>query len=66
MDRILIMRDELEEIVRILDKFTGATYVELQKDASSGIGYVLKAAVPLEVEGIRGTFTTDITNEKDW
>ena len=66
MDKIIIMRDELEDIVKILDKFTGATYVELQKDTSSGIGYVLKAAIPLELDGTKGTFTTDITSEKDW
>ena len=60
------MRDELTEIVDLLSKFTGATYVELQKDASSGIGYVLKAAIPLELDGTKGTFTTDITSEKDW
>jgi hypothetical protein len=66
MDRILIMRDELEKIVEVLNKFTGATYVELEKDGSSGIGYRLRAAVPLEIEGTKGTFTTDITSEKDW
>jgi hypothetical protein len=66
MDKIIIMRDELTEIVDLLSKFTGATYVELQKDASSGIGYVLKAAIPLELDGTKGTFTTDITSEKDW
>jgi hypothetical protein len=66
MDKIIIMRDELTEIVDLLSKFTGATYVELQKDESSGIGYVLKAAIPLELDGTKGTFTTDITSEKDW
>ena len=66
MDKIIIMRDELTEIVDLLSKFTGATYVELQKDASSGIGYVLKAAIPLNLDGTTGTFTTEITSEKDW
>lgn len=66
MDKILIMRDELTEIVDLLSKFPGATYVELEKDGNSGIGYRLKAAIPLEVEGTKGTFTTDIVNEQDW
>ena len=60
------MRDELTEIVELLGKFPGATYVELEKDTSSGIGYRLKAAIPLEVEGTTGTFTTDITDETSW
>jgi hypothetical protein len=66
MDKILIMRDELHEIARVLAKFPGATYVELEKDSSSGIGYKLKAAVPLEIDGVTGTFTTDITDETSW
>lgn len=63
---MLILRDELDAIVKVLEKFPGATYVELQKDNSSGIGYSLKAAVPLEVDGTIGTFTTDITDETHW
>lgn len=63
---MLILRDELDAIVKVLEKFPGATYVELQKDNSSGIGYSLKAAVPLEIDGTVGTFTTDITDETHW
>ena len=66
MDKIIIMRDELAEIVKVLEKFPGATYVELEKNSNSGIGYTLKAAIPLELDGTEGTFTTDITSEKDW
>ena len=60
------MRDDIQEIVKILEKFPGATYVELEKDSGSGIGYILKAAVPLEVDGTVGTFTTNITDETSW
>jgi hypothetical protein len=66
MDKILIMRDEIQDIVKLLEKFPGATYVELEKDTSSGIGYRLKAAIPLDVDGTTGTFTTDITDETSW
>ena len=60
------MREELDAIVKILEKFPGATYVELEKDSGSGIGYRLKAAIPLEVSGTMGTFRTDITDETNW
>jgi hypothetical protein len=63
---ILILRDEVQEIVKVLEKFPGATYVEIEKDSTSGIGYKLKAAVPLEVEGTKGTFSTYITDERSW
>ena len=63
---ILILRDEWYEIAKLLEKFPGATYVELEKDSSSGIGYRLKAAIPLEVDDTIGKFTTDITNETHW
>lgn len=63
---MLLMRDEIEDIVKILEKFPGATYVELEKDSGSGIGYTLKAAVPLEVDGTVGTFSTDLTDVSKW
>lgn len=66
MTSIVIMRDEIEKIVDVLSKFEGATYVEITKDSSSGIGYTLKAAIPLDVDGIAGTFTTEITGSNDW
>jgi hypothetical protein len=63
---MLIMRDELEQIVEVLSKFEGATYVELTKSDESGIGYILKAAIPLDTHGLTGTFTTGITGPNDW
>lgn len=66
MTTIVIMKDELDKIVEVLSKFEGATYVEITKDSSSGIGYTLKAAIPLETDGLSGTFTTEITGANDW
>ena len=63
---IILMRGDVQEIARILAKFPGATYVEIEKDDTSGIGYTLKAAIPLNVDGTPGTFTVDLTDETNW
>jgi hypothetical protein len=66
MTKVIIMRDELKQIVEVLEKFPDAAYVEIQKDASSGIGFTLKTAVPLEVDGTVGMFTVDLTDASNW
>ena len=63
---MMIMRDELKQIVEVLEKFPDAAYVEVQKDASSGIGFTLKTAVPLEIDGTVGMFTVDLTDASQW
>jgi hypothetical protein len=64
--RIMIMRDELKKIVEVLEKFPDAAYIEIEKDASSGIGFSLKTAVPLDIEGTAGMFTVDISDVSNW
>ena len=64
--RIMIMRDELKKIVEVLEKFPDAAYIEIEKDSSSGIGFSLKTAVPLNIDGTAGMFTMDITDVSNW
>ena len=60
------MRDELKKIVEVLEKFPDAAYIEIEKDSSSGIGFSLKTAVPLDIDGTTGMFTMDLTDVSNW
>ena len=62
----MIMRDELKKIVEVLEKFPDAAYIEIEKDSSSGIGFYLKTAVPLDIDGTTGMFTMDLTDVSNW
>ena len=64
--RMMIMRDELKQIVEVLEKFPDAAYIEIEKDSSSGIGFSLKTAVPLDIDGTVGMFQVDLTDVSKW
>lgn len=65
--------DEVEKILKFAkklnpknskDPYSGR--VTVTADESSGIGVLVKVSVPYEVEGFKGTFTTDVTDYAEW
>jgi hypothetical protein len=66
MKKITIQKEELLEILAVLDKFPEVTDVVLDYDNNSGIGYILKISFPYVVNGIATTQTVEITGVDQW
>lgn len=63
--KFVIHLDDLQTVLNLL-KRTNANYVTLDIDNSSGIGSIIKASVPMDLNGLKGEFTQVITDENDW
>jgi hypothetical protein len=66
MKKITIQKEELLEILAVLDKFPEVTNVVLDYDNNSGIGYILKISFPYVVNGVATTQTVEITGVDQW
>jgi hypothetical protein len=70
---ISLHRDDLEMIMRYVDQFNpasdlalGAGYVTINCDSSSGIGSTVDIELPIDLNGVRGTFMINIVDESSW
>jgi hypothetical protein len=63
--KIDIFREELEEIVKLMNNFD-AGGVTIYKTKQTEIGYVLEAGVFHKTNDFSGEFKVTITDESDW
>ncbi len=63
--RLLLQRKELEELLRLMDKFD-CNYAVLEQSESNGIGSTLTANLPLTIKDETGEFVIEITGVEDW
>jgi len=70
---ISLHRDDLEMIMQYVDQFNpdndaklGAGYVTINCDNSSGIGSIVDIELPLDLNGVCGTFKINIVDESSW
>jgi hypothetical protein len=78
MNEITLHRDDLEEILRLVDNLNpahrdvlhgeklGSGYVTIYSDQSSGIGQLVDAEVDVDLNGFRGKFKQRIVDESSW
>ena len=66
MKKITITKEELIEILAVLDKFPEVENTELAYDNNSGIGYILSMSFPYVVNGVATTQTVEITGVDQW
>jgi hypothetical protein len=66
MKKITIQKDELKEILAVLDKFPEVDRIDVTYDNNSGIGYILSISFPYVVNGIATTQTVEITGVDQW
>ena len=73
MTEIHLSHKELKEILSIVEKINppdtmmlGAGTVKISVDSSSGIGSLVTATVPVQVDDRWGEWTTTITDESSW
>lgn len=73
MQEIYLHRDDIEKILNFVDKINPADSTRLQAgnvkitvDNSSGIGSVVTATCPHEVDGKWGEFTITVSSVENW
>jgi hypothetical protein len=70
---ITLHRDDLETILKHVDRFNpaddlmlAAGCVTINHDNSSGIGSIIDIDIPMNLNGVYGTFNISIVDEKSW
>jgi hypothetical protein len=63
--KIILQRRELDELLRLIDKFD-CDYAVLEQSESNGIGSVLTAKLPLTLKDETGEFVVEISGVEDW
>lgn len=66
MKKITILKEELTEILEVLEKFPEVEKIEVEYDNNNGIGYILKISFPYVVNGVATTQTVEITGVDQW
>ena len=59
-------RKDIEKIQKVLDKFPDITNFELEQETGSGIGSITLMTVFTDVNGVKGSFTVEISGVEDW
>jgi hypothetical protein len=66
MKKITMNKDELQEILAVLDKFPEVNTFELSCDSSNGIGSILTISFPYTVNGIKSCQLIEISGVDKW
>ena len=59
-------KEELQQILEVLEKFPGVETFELLHNDSSGIGNILNLSFPYVVNGIHSTQLIEISGVDKW
>ena len=63
---MFLNRKDIEKIMSVLNQFSDVETFELDSDTSSGIGAYVTMTFNQEVNGMRGSFTVEISGVEDW
>jgi len=61
-----ILIEEVEKILEVMKKFPDADSFFLESDSTSGIGSTVTLTVRTQVNGLDGTFKTEISGVENW
>ncbi len=64
--KFLLSKEEVENILKVMEKFPRDEKYQLDYRADSGIGSTLDIIIPTVVDEIYGHFTVNITSPEDW
>lgn len=71
MNKITLHRDDLETILKLVDRLNpdhtiDGDKVTITADNSSGIGVIIAVEIPIDINGVTGTFNKVIVNSTEW
>jgi hypothetical protein len=59
-------KEELKKMLEVLEKFPDVTAFEIEQEGGNGIGNILTMTFAQEINGQRGSFTTEISGVENW
>jgi hypothetical protein len=59
-------RDDLKQMLTILEKFPAVEVVNVECDTSSGIGAHTTMKLETQIDGVSGTFEVVISSVENW
>ena len=59
-------RDDLKQMLTILEKFPAVEVVNVECDTSSGIGAHTTMKIETQIDGVSGTFEVVISSVENW
>ena len=66
MKKITILKEELQEILQVLEKFPEVEKIDIAYDNNNGIGYILTISFPYVVNGIATIQSVEISGVDQW
>ena len=63
---MILHREDIQDMLTILEKFPDVNTVEVQVDHSSGIGSITTMSFDTTVNETQGKFTIKISGEESW
>jgi hypothetical protein len=66
MDQISLHREDLNAILKFIEKYPDSDYITISVDSSSGIGSVVKVSINNVINGDAVTITKAIVDESGW
>ena len=71
MNKITLHRDDLETILKLVDRLNpdhtiDGDKVTITADNSSGIGVIIAVEIPIDINGVTGTFNKVIVDSTEW
>jgi len=70
---ITLHRDDIETILKHVDRFNpaddmklAAGYVTINHESTNGIGSIIDIDLPVDMNGVSGTFKIHIVDEESW
>jgi len=71
MNKITLDRDALETILKLVDQLNPNNTIDgdrvtITADNSSGIGVIIAVEIPIDINGVNGTFTKVIVDSTKW
>lgn len=63
---MILHRKDIEKIQEVLAEFPDVETFEIESDHSSGIGAIVTMTFNQEVNGMRGSFSIEISGVENW
>jgi len=66
MNQISLHREDLNAILKFIEKYPDSDYITISVDSSSGIGSVVKVSINNVINGDAVTITKTVVDESGW
>jgi hypothetical protein len=66
MSEVILHKDDLNAIIEFANKYPDSDYITISVDSSSGIGSIVKASLPTQINGDHVVIEKTLLDESSW